>query len=1083
MNKKSVYKLIGEVVYALNAKVYLFVSIALFILSSMQVVAQNVRTVQGLVTDESGISIPGANVSIKGTTTGTITDIDGNFTISVKELDVLHFSFIGYKAQEIPVGGKTKFTVVLEKDVTDLDEVVITALGIKREKKALGYSVTEVKADDIAKNGEVNPIASLAGKVAGVDITQTSAGPSGSKRVVIRGISELEGANQPLYVIDGVPVDNSTMGQATEWGGFDLGDGTADLNSEDIESISILKGASASALYGSRAMNGVILITTKSGKKGQNGLGIDFNSSATFDQVSTRLDEYQTIYGQGSNGLLPREGQPANNITSAWGPKLDPSIMLMQQDGNEYPYAHVDDNIQGFFRLGKTYNNSIALSSGGEKGSVRFSYTNVHNEDIIPKSGLNRNTFNLRATTEINDFMEVDAKATFISDNVDNRPAMTDEVTNIGNGLVGIVPNFNEAWLQTYVDENGNYIDYTGNDYRANPYWTLNETFNESKKNRFVGFAALNVAFTKDLKLRLKSGIDRYNSRFINFYNKNTPTKAGGVFNEINTNAEEINYEALLSYNKKIGEWNVSANLGGNIMQNKIVGNRIVGTEIVEPGIASIINFTNVEVMPSEYQKEIHSVYAFAQLGYKNFAFIDVTGRNDWSSTLPADNNSYFYPSVSGSFIFTDGFDMNLPWFTYGKLRASWAQVGSDTDPYRLALTYGLTGKSYNGMATGAIMEDFIPNSELQPQTTTSWEVGTDLRFFNNAVGLDVTYYEQTTDDQILNVEVPVVSGYRNAILNSGSLENKGIEMQLNVKPFKGDFTWDIVLNYTKVWNTVKSLHEKVDAYTIANARWSGVSVVALEGEEFGVIMGRAFKRDDDGNIVHDASTGLPIATDSPQKIGSILPDWTGGMINTFSYKNVTLKANLDVRIGGDIYSITNRQMVGGGTHAITEAGREGFNDWAKRNDDARNEWIDGGNNPDDYEPIPMDKGFVGEGVKLVGVDEEGNEIYETNDVMTNPQNYWRHTSTNIPESNVYDASYIKIRDLSIGYSVPKRYLKNTPIQGLTFSVIGRNLFTLYKNVPNIDPESTYNNGNGQGLEYGSLPTRRHYGFNLNVKF
>ncbi len=1050
---------------------------------SVQLFAQGQKRITGEVSAENGETLPGVNVSVKGTTNGTITNMDGKFTLTVQDEDVLYVSFIGYKAQEMPVAGKVNFSFTLKEDITDLDEVVVTALGIKREKKALGYSVTEVKSDEISKNGEMNPIASLAGKVAGVDITQTSAGPSGSKRVVIRGISELEGANQPLYVIDGVPVDNSSIGQATEMGGFDLGDGTSDLNPEDIASISVLKGASASALYGSRAMNGVILITTKSGQKGQAGLGIDVNSSVTFDQVSTRLDEYQTTYGQGNNGLLPREGQPANNITSAWGPRLDPSIMVVQQDGNEYPYAKVDENVQGFFRLGKTFNNSVALSSGNEKGSMRFSYTNVHNEDIIPNSGLNRNTFNLRGLTELNKFMELDAKATYITEKVKNRPAMTDEVTNIGNGLMGIVPNFDQAWLQTYTDEDGNYIDYTGNDYRANPYWTLNETFNESNKHRFIGFAALNITLASHLKLRLKSGIDRFDTKFINFYNKNTPTKAGGVYNEINTTAEETNYEALLSYNKQFGDWNLSANLGGNIMRNKIKMNNVAGSEIVEPGVASIINFTNVEVLPTERRKEIQSVYAFAQVGYKNFAFVDVTGRNDWSSTLPEDQNSYFYPSVSGSFIFTDAADLNLPWFTYGKVRASWAQVGSDTDPYRLALTYGLTGKSYNGVATGAILEDFVPNANLLSQTTTSWEVGTDLRFFNNAVGFDFTYYEQTTDDQILNVEIPLVSGYNNAVLNSGSLKNNGIELQLNLKPFRGDFEWDVVLNYTKVWNTVKSLHEKVDAYTIANARWSGVSVVAMEGEEFGQIMGRAYKRDQEGNIVHDATSGMPLSSDTPEVIGSILPDWTGGVINTFSYKNLTLKTSLDIRIGGDIYSITNRGMVDGGTHGITMAGRDGFLDWAQRNEDARNEWIDAGNSAGDYEALPLDGGYVGEGVKLVGVDADGNEIYEKNDVITNPQNYWRQTAANIPESNVYDASYIKIRDLSLGYNVPKKFLAKTPIQSLSVSVIGRNLFTLYKNVPNIDPESTYNNGNGQGLEYGSLPTRRHYGFNLNIKF
>ena len=1058
------------------------VAVCTFLLSSYSY-AQEIKTVQGIISTEDGKPLPRVNVVVKGTTAGTATNFSGEYIIEVNANDILVFSFLGFKSQEVKVSDKTIINIILEEDIRGLEEVVVTALGIKREKKALGYSVTEVKADDISKNGEMNAIASLAGKVAGVDITQTTAGPSGSKRVVIRGISELDGNNQPLYVIDGVPVENSTLGQASEFGGFDLGDGTADLNPEDIESISVLKGASASALYGSRAMNGVILITTKSGATGE-GLGIDFNSSSTFDAVSTKLDEYQTTYGQGSNGILPREGQPANNITSAWGPKLDPSITILQRDGIEHPYRLVKDNIQDFFRVGRTLSNSIALSSGNETGSVRFSYSNVNNKDIIPESGLERNSFNLRGKTKLGKLIDLDAKASYMTEEVDNRPAMTDDVTNIGNGLVGIVPNFDQTWLKTYKDADGRYIDYTGNIYRANPYWTINETFNKSEKNRFVGFVSFNINLHQNLKLRLKSGIDRYDFKFTNFYNNNTPTKQGGLYYENNSIVQEVNHEALLSFNKAIHEdWNISASIGGNIMESSNSINEITGSEIDEPGIASIINFKNIEVSPALYQKEIQSVYGFGQVGYKNVVFIDVTARNDWSSTLPSNNNSYFYPSVSGSFIFTEAADLDLPWLTYGKLRASWAQVGSDTDPYRLNLTYRLTGKSFKGISMGEIFESVIPNSGLLPQTTTSYEFGTDLRFFNNAIGLDATYYKQTTDDQILSVEVPEVSGYTHAILNSGALENKGLELQLTARPFDRNFKWDITFNYTKVWNKVVSLHEDVDAYTIANARWSGVSVVAFEDMEFGQITGRGYKRDPQGNIVHDAESGLPLSTDTPITLGSILPDWTGGVINTFTYKNFTLKTSLDIRMGGDIYSITNRGMVIGGTHASTLGGREGFNDWAARNEKDRQDWIDGGGAPEDHVPLPIDGGYIGEGVKLVSVDENGNETYETNDIITNPQQYWNQAATDIPETNVYDASYIKIRDISLGYTFPKSVLGNTPIQSLTLSVLGRNLFTLYKNVPNIDPESTYNNGNGQGLEYGSLPTRRHYGINLNIKF
>ncbi len=1054
----------------------------LIVLCSYSIYAQ--KTISGTVADVNA-AIPGVNVLIKGTQKGAITDFDGKYSIEASADDVLIFSYIGYKTQEITISNQDVYNIILEEDQNLLDEVVVTALGIKRSKKALGYSVTEIKSDELSKNGEINPISSLSGKIAGVNISQTTAGPSGSKRVLIRGISSMEGDNQPLYVIDGVPIDNSTQGQATEFGGFDLGDGTSDITPEDIESISVLKGASASALYGTRALNGVILITTKSGRKGSKYLDVDFNSTITVDKVLTKLDEYQTIYGQGSNGILPRIGQPANSITSAWGPRLsDASRTILQQDDTEHPYTLNKNNIQDFFNIGTTHTNSFSVTSGYETGSTRFSYSNVTNDDIIPESGLEKNSFTLRSKNNLNDFIELDAKASYITENVNNRPALTDDVNNIGNGLVGLVPNFDQAWLQTYKDENGNYIDYTGNIYRANPYWTINETFNKSKKNRFIGFASLNIDLGESFDLRVRTGIDRYDFNFLNFFNKNTPTKQGGLYLDINSVVQEINYDALLTYSKEINEdFDLTVSLGGNILKNESKLKRTEGSEIIEPDISSINNFNNVIVSPASYNKEIHSIYSFAQISYKDFAFLDVTARNDWSSTLPLNNNSFFYPSVSGSLVFTDALDIDNDLITYGKVRASWAQVGGDTDPYRLSLTYRLTGLSFNGNSQGEILESFIPNANLKPQETTSYEFGTDLRFFQNKVGIDFTYYNQTTDNQILSVEVPPASGYESAILNSGSLKNKGVELQLSATPIDKDFKWDIIFNYSKIWNNVESLHDDVDALTIANARWSGVSIVALEGEEFGQIIGRGYKRDSQGNIIHDATTGLPMATDNPIILGSISPDWTGGVINKFSYKNFTLKTSLDVKIGGDIYSITNRGMFNGGTHTATLGGRDSFNDWASRNEQARLDFIANGGSALDYVPLDLDGGYIGNGVKLVGVDADGNEIYEENDVLVNPQTYWQHASTSIPETNVYDASYVKLRELSVSYSLPKKYLSKLSVKEFTFSLIGRNLFTLYKNVPNIDPESTYNNGNGQGLEYGSLPTRRQYGLNLSVKF
>jgi TonB-linked SusC/RagA family outer membrane protein len=1059
--------------------------LSLLLIMTCHVYGQD-RMITGRVTDaEDGTPLAGVTVMISGTQTGTTTDLQGQYRIIATPGDILVFTFVGMITQEVTVEDQATIDITLSDDIIFGDEVVITAFGLQREARALGYSITEVRASDFAQTGETNPISSLQGKVAGVDIVETTAGPSGSRRVVIRGINEIVGNNQPLYVIDGVPIENSSPGQATQWGGFDLGDGTLDLNPDDIESISVLKGASASALYGSRALNGVILITTKQGAR-QPGLGIEINSSTTVDRISTRLDEYQNIYGQGSNGLTPLSTQMANNITSAWGPKLSSyaDSTITQADGTVRPYRLVNDNIQDFFRLGLTRHNTVTISTGTPTSSLRFSYSNVNLTDIVPKSGINRNIFTLRGTTQPTHYLDFDARITYSAEDVTNRPAMADELNNIGNGLLGLVPNFDQAWLKTYKDSDDNYINYTGNPYRANPYWTLNETRNESQRDRITGFASAVIRLADPLQLRVRSGIDQYTFQFMNFLNMGTPTQPGGLLSERNHTVQETNLEALLIYNQAFRDmFDVTVSFGGNLMNSDTKIQETRATEIIARDMRSLTNFQNLSVAPQHYRKEIQSVFGFVNIGYRNILYLDFTARNDWSSTLPLNNNSFFYPSVSTSFIISDAFGLNYDWLNIWKLRASWAQVGSDTNPYMLNLTYSMDGRSHLGYSLGGITGELLPNPNLKPQTSTSWEFGTDLRMLNGRAVLDVAYFHTDTDDQILQVQIPETSGYNRAIINSGDMTNRGIELLVTGTPFTThDFRWDISANYTKIWNRVNRLSDQVDAITIADARWSGVSVIAKEGEEYGQIIGRGFTRDPDGRIVH-GSDGMPIPTDSPIELGKILPDFNAGIINTFFWRGFSLRTAFDFRIGGHIYSVTNRQLYAGGTHSATVAGRDEFNDWALRNYQAQQAWVDAGNDPVDYVPLPLDGGFIGEGVKLVGEDANGNPIYEENDIMVNPGTYWNYTSTNIPELNVYDASFIKLRDISIGYNVPSRFLANIPVQGATIAIVGRNLVTLYKKVPNIDPESTYNNSNGQGLEYGSLPTRRHFGINLNFKF
>ncbi|MBN2485605.1 MAG: SusC/RagA family TonB-linked outer membrane protein [Bacteroidales bacterium] len=1032
--------------------------------------AQEITITGTVKTAEDGNPLPGASVLIKGTTTGAVTNIDGYYQITAPAGSVLVFSFVGRISEEITLTGQTEVNIELNEEVIDLSEIVVTALGIKREKKALGYSVSEVSGDDVSLAKEISVINSLSGKVAGVDISSTTAGPSGSARVIIRGNSSLSDNNQPLYVIDGVPIDNSQLGSAGMWGGYDLGDGISSLNPDDIETLSVLKGASAAALYGSRASNGVILITTKSGKN-QKGIGVDFSSNYTAEKILSKFDDYQTVYGQGRDGMIPTT---EDLLTSqvAWGAQLDPNLMVPIYNGQLKPYGLVNNNILSFFRTGSTFTNTMSFSGGNEKTTVRVSASDMRNKDIVPETGMNRNTFMLNGSLVLSKRLKMDGKVNYITEKVKNRPALSDNPNNVGLAILGIAPNFDQQWLsEGYKDAYGRYVDWNGNIYRINPYWSINEMTNNSKKDRIIGHLQLNYEFTNWLSLQLRGGTDFYGFRFTNYFPAGTPVWDIGQLEERTSNISENNYEGLLKFNKEFGgDFFASAYLGGNIMQSNVEIFSLLANKIVVPDVISITNFTNQNTSYSLYKKQVNSVYGAVQTGYKNMLFVDATFRNDWSSTLQKGNNSYFYPSVSGSFVFSNLLNQTN-YFSFGKIRASWAEVGGDTDPYQLSLTYGLKDFSLSGKPLGEITNANIPKLDLKPTRSYYWEVGTDLRGFNNRIQLDVTYYNNLTKNQILPLVVPSSSGYTNAIINAGEIRNNGIEISFTASPVDTkDLKWDITLNYAKNNNKVVKLHEQVKDYTLANARWAGAAIMASEGEEYGVIVGKKVLRDPNGNMIVNAA-GMPLFSDSQEILGNGTFDWTAGINNSFRYKNIVVSALFDAKFGADIYSMSDAIAYANGTAKETLEGRK---EWYN-SEEAR---LAAGVSAADWSPTG---GYIAKGVVNTGTDE--NPIYVENTTPVNPQDYWNSFFNNSPEPFIYDASFVKLRELTLGYHLPANLLSKTPIRSASVSFVSRNLFILYKNTPNIDPESNYNNGNGQGFEYGSLPSRRSYGFNLNLKF
>ncbi len=1026
-------------------------------------IEQQSNKVIGTVKDEFGPVI-GASVVEKGTSNGVVTDLNGKFSLNVKPGATLIISFVGYKQQEVKAGN-VPLNIVLEEDSKMLGEVVVTALGIKRERKALGYGVAEVQGEALTKAKETNVINSMAGRVPGLVVTQTAGGASGSSRVILRGSTEMTGNNQPLYVIDGVPLDNTNFGSAGTYGGFDLGDGISSVNPDDIESMSVLKGPAASALYGSRASHGVILITTKKANKDK--ISVEYNGTMTFDTQLAKWDDVQQIYGMGSNGTYPINA--VSNTNMSWGAKADGTNMLKYFDGVERPYLIVPDNTSQFFRTGFTATNSAIIGVNNGKTGIRFTYTDMRNKDIVPKTHMSRDIFNLRANTTAGKF-DLDFSANYTREDVKNRPALGDSKSNIGKNLMTLATTYDQEWLKTYQDANGEYSNWNGMDpYNVNPYWDVYKNSNNSKKDqfRFNGKVVWNI--TQHLKVQGTAGAELNWFTFEDYKAPTTPGYESGYLQNNNFRNRMYNFELLALYNNSWGNFDFNATLGGNLYK---VNNQTIVTTAKDMKIRDVValmSFNEVSVEPYSYRKQINSIYGAVNLGWKHMLYFDATLRGDQSSTLPISNNMYIYPSFSGSFVFSELLKLGdkLP---YGKVRMSWAQVGSDTDPYQLGLVYTKSKFAYPGYTIGYISNGTIPNKDLKPTKTNSFEMGLELKFLKNRIGLDFTYYSQLSKNQIMGMASSSTSGYGYRLINAGEIENKGVEIALNTRPIQTkDFSWDLNFNFSKNSNKVKKLVDDMDMFELEKATWLDVQVAAKVGENFGSIVGPDFQRNENGDILIDPSTGLPMYDKSNHVLGNASWDWTGGVYTNFSYKNISLSAVFDVKVGADLYSMSARAAHETGKSMATLEGREA---WYK-SEEARQA---AGYAKDSPDWIPTG-GFI-----APGVIDNGDGTYRENDIIINPEKYWMNVCRNAPSMFIYDNSYVKCREITLSYTLPKTWLKNV-VDGLTVSFVARNPFIVWKNIPNIDPDSNYNNTTGMGMEYGSLPSRKSYGFNVNVKF
>ncbi len=862
-------------------------------------ISENRAEIRGTVQDQNGESLIGASVKVKGTTVGVSTDVNGNFTINAEPNSILVVSYTGYETLEVPVNNRTTLNIRMVQDTRQLSEVVVTALGIAKERKALGYSVTEVKGEELTQAREINVGNSLVGKVAGLNVNSVSGGPGSSVNIQIRGMSSISQSNQPLYVVNGVPMSNETSsGRGQFQSAPDRGDNIGNINPDDIESISVLKGAAASALYGSRAKAGVILITTKSGKAGAPAV-VEFNTNYVINQV-VDVTNFQYEYGQGSIALVNgavvmnkpiNAAQAYSTGSSSWGPKMD-GLPYIQADGVMRPYSASPNNIDKFYGDGGTWTNTLSFTKGFDQGSVRFSGSNLANTNIVPNSGLDRQTFNLAAAYNITKRLSVDVRANYILENGKNRARLGDNSGNAAYGLFSLANTINIEDFKNPVDANGNEINISGSAFTTNPWFAAKFFKHNTKRNRLISSGTLKYAFDNGAFIQARAARDYYTDRYTLVVPTGTAYRVVGELQEQQASNFEINADILAGKMFKVNEdLSITPNVGASYRNISAENFNTGGTGFSVPYVYFLGNVPTRTVSYGAREEEMQAVYGTLEMNYKDLFYLTGTGRTDWFSTLATPDNSNpvnkFYPSVSGSFVFSELLSGKLSWLSFGKLRAGYAEVGQATSPYQTALTYGFSAVTLNGFPIGNISGGTVPNKELKPSEASELEIGTEIRLFNNRVSMDLTWYKKNSTNEIVNAPASQTSGYTAAALNIGKLQNTGFEGLIAFTPFqkKDGFNWTTSINGTINNNKIIALAPGDAPLTWATARSNTAFIQHRVGEPASQVVAYEYLRDAAGNIQNNPLTGHPLPSTVLTSQGSAYHKWLAGWMNEFSFK------------------------------------------------------------------------------------------------------------------------------------------------------------------------------------------------------
>lgn len=1027
------------------------------------------KLIVGTVTDKSGLALPGATVVEEGTSNGTTTDFDGNFSLRVSSSPaIIEVSFMGFKTQSLQVTSKESVEIILQENANALNEVVVTALGIKREEKRLGFSQATINTEKLSQTVPNNWSAALKGKVAGLNILSAGSGPINSQQITLRGNNSLNpNGNYALIVVDGVPVNTemTTSGASNAYGGdsspVDFGNGISDLNLEDIESVSVLKGPGATALYGSRAANGALIITTKSGQK-TNGLGITYNSSTSLDVIQ-RWPDWQYEYGQGTGKYFDDNGDPyysygssedgrnTGSTSSAWGPAFDGQYFyqydptLEGQSEERQLWKPYKDNRKAFWRTGYTTNQNVSFQGGDKNGSMRSSVGYSKNEWIMPNTGFERITASINGEYKISDRIRIGSVLNYNNRSSDNLPSTGYNNGSIAYFMIFQNPNIDLDWYRPIWKDGQENIQQIQpfSSYIDNPFLIAYDATNSLASNQLVGNMFTKFQLSDKLELMLRTSLNTYHQDREQHRPYSINRYAKGFFKTQDIWKQEVNSEFLLTYEDNFGkDFSFSISAGGNAMDYKYRRTDAYVDGLVVPNVYKLANGINSPIIKTyDRNKKVNSLYGLASFSFKDQIFLDLTGRNDWSSTLPVEYNSFFYPSVNTSFILSEIFDLGNA-FDYLKYRFSFAKVGNDTDPYK-------TSKYYNQSAfpSSAVTPTTLYNAHFKPEITTSYETGIEARFLDSKLGLDATAYETRTRNQIIEVPLDITTGYSSGVLNSGEVRNRGLELTLDTKIFDtDDFSWKTTLTWSKNWNEVLELADGIEGQQEIGVG-GRAHVVAKVGGTTTAIYGYGFVRSPDGQIVYDDG-GLPAYPDDVMYIGDASPDWRAGFYNNIRYKNFNLSVTLDGQYGGIIYSQTHHKMAQQGKLRSTLYGRD-------------------------------DMTIVGDGVVL---NEDGSYFPNTVEVAT-PDWYNRYYRRYNVESNSFDASFLKLREVNFGYTFPKKWLKNTGIRDLSLSVFGRNL-AMVSDFPIYDPETAALNGDTllPGVEMGQMPSPATYGFNFKVR-